>query len=258
MPIFSGQLDIKWHQVALPFCTGLSDFYTFLSLARRRKKYAAGTAEIFTTCQLLEVSLKPCVAFTDTHVSQGFTRLCINDHDILMMITSWWYGGDIYPLDIRCAPGTLGCLDPRKCPRANPSSTPWSPKNRRTKKNAWELRFHRSEVSTIPPLSAEMDSDNSDLKRHSLRFEDSYRLKPSQVRELLEAGQEVTLEKSYPTFTLRYIVFSFEHPNMILKKMKKQLHIRKASSAKGPSAHHRIGPMWFPATKFCIRLALKL
>lgn len=32
------------------------------------------------------------------------------------------------------APGTLGCLDPRKCPRANPSSTPWSPKNRRTKK----------------------------------------------------------------------------------------------------------------------------
>lgn len=83
------------------------------------------------------------------------------------------------------------------------------------KKNAWELRFHRSEVSTIPPLSAEMDSDNSDLKRHSLRFEDSYRLKPSQVRELLEAGQEVTLER-YPTFTLRYMVFSVEHPNMIL------------------------------------------
>ena len=157
------------------------------------------------------------------------------------------------------APGTLGCLDPRKCPRANPSSTPWSPKNRRTKKKTLgNSDFTAPRYQQYHHWVQRWTQNNSDLKRHSLRFEDSYRLKPSQVRELLEAGQEVTLER-YPTFTLRYMVFSVEHPNMILwkttwknnctsetwfkKKMKKQLHIRKASSAKGPSAHHRIGPM---------------
>ena len=152
------------------------------------------------------------------------------------------YSEDIYPLYVRCAPGTLDCLDPRKCPRADPSSTPGVSKNwswKQKMKTETDTRFHRSDFTprhqqyhhwvqrwTQTALTWNDETTFVEIRRF-------YRLKPSQVRELLKAGQEVTLEKKLSNLFLWDSLLAFLNiPKMIEKNLKKQLHIRKASSAR--------------------------